>query len=99
MGLGIAKVHQETITQQLGDMSIIALNDFRTQRLIGTHHVPVLFRVELRGEFGGIHQVAEHDRELATFRFGWSEVRGEVYLDEGCVLSRRLLVSAGQAER
>ena len=67
MGVGIAKVHEEPITEQLGDMPIIALNDFGTDPLICTHHVPLVFRVELGGEFGGIHQVTEHHGELAAF--------------------------------
>ena len=47
MCLGIAKVHEETIPEQLGDMSIIALDDFGTDALIRTDHVPVVFGVEL----------------------------------------------------
>src|SRR5262245_5736364 len=52
-------------------MPIIALNNFRTSQLIGTDHFPVLFGIELTGKFSRLHQVAEHDRELATFSF-WS---------------------------
>ena len=51
-------------------MSIIALDDFSTDPLIRTDHVPVVFGVELGGEFGGVHQVTEHHRELAAFRVG-----------------------------
>ena len=82
MGLGIAKVDQESIPEQLGDMSIIALDDLGTDPLIRTHHVPVLFGVELGGECGGVHQVTEHHRELAPFGFG----RGR---DDWCGLALR----------
>ena len=67
MGLGIAKVHQESIPKQLGDMSIKALDDFGTGCLIRTDHVPIVFGVELRGECGGVDQVTEHHGELAAF--------------------------------
>ena len=70
MGLGIAEVHEETIPEQLGDMPIVALDDFRTSRFIGSDDVPVLFGVKLGRQFGRIHQVAEHDGELAPFSFG-----------------------------
>src|SRR6266852_3444753 len=51
VGNRITKVHQQTIPQELGDMPIVGMDDFRTRRLIGTDHVPVLFGVELGGEF------------------------------------------------
>jgi len=77
MGLGIAEVHQEPIPQELGNVSVKTLDDFRTNSLIGTDHLPRLFGVELRGQFGGIDQVAEHDCELTAFG-----LRG--VLDVGC---------------
>jgi hypothetical protein len=67
MGLRIAKVHQESIPEQLSDMPIVALDNLGTHPLICTHHVTPIFRVELRGQFGGIDQVAEYDRELPSF--------------------------------
>jgi hypothetical protein len=76
MRLGIPKIHQQSIPQELGNMSLIALDDCRTCRLIGTNNFPVLFGVELAGEFGGVHEVTEHHRELTAFSFwcvmvGW----------------------------
>ena len=44
---GIAKIDEESIPEQLGDMPIVALDNVGTHPLIGTDHVPVLFRVEL----------------------------------------------------
>ena len=70
MGLGIAKVDQETIPKELGDMSIKACDDFGTDCLIGTDHVPVVFGIELAKRVGGIDQVTEHHGELTAFRFG-----------------------------
>src|SRR5207253_2189907 len=70
MRLGIPKVDQETITQELGDMSIKTCDNLGADLLIDTDHVTPVFRVELGRQFGGIDQVAEHHRELATFRFG-----------------------------
>src|SRR5262245_27140475 len=68
MGVGIPKVHEETIPKELGDVSLVALDDFSADVLVGTHHVPIVFGIELRREFGGIDQVAEHDGELPSFR-------------------------------
>jgi hypothetical protein len=65
---GITKVHQQSIPEQLGDMSIVALNDFRTSRLIGTHDISVLFGIELGRECGGVHEVTKHHGQLAAFR-------------------------------
>jgi hypothetical protein len=48
-------------------MSIKAGNDLRTDPLIGTYDVPVLFGVKLAGQSGRAHQVTEHDGELAPF--------------------------------
>ena len=50
MGLRIAKIDEETITQELGNVSLKTLDDFSTRRLIGSDHVPVLFWVELAGQ-------------------------------------------------
>src|SRR6516165_2985142 len=68
MGVGIAEIDEQTVTEQLGDMSIKALNDFRTSTLVRTDDFAILFGIELGGEFGGIHEVAEHHCELPTFR-------------------------------
>ena len=67
MCLGIAKVHQEPVTKELGDMSIKASDDFLTDPLIRPDHVPILFRIESAGEGGGVHQVTKHHGELAAF--------------------------------
>src|SRR5215470_4643179 len=67
VSLGIAEIHQETIAQELGNMSVKTLDHFSTHGLIRTYHITPVFRVELAGEFRGIDQVAEHDGELTTF--------------------------------
>src|SRR5215831_8814591 len=72
MRQGIAKVHEKPISEQLGNMSIKACDDFRTSRLIGMDDFPVLFGIELGRESGRIDQITEHHGELATFRFGYT---------------------------
>jgi hypothetical protein len=69
MRLGIPKIHEEPIAEELGDMSVIALNHLSTGGLIRPDHVPVLFGIESAGEGGGIDEVTEHHRELTVFGF------------------------------
>src|SRR5215813_13668180 len=70
MGLGIPKIHQQSIAQKLRNVSVKTLDDFRADVLVCTHHVTPVFWVELDGESSGVHEVTEHDRELSTFRVG-----------------------------
>src|SRR5215475_11603123 len=70
MRLGIAKIDQETIAKKLGDVPIIALNDFRADALVGSDNIPKVFRVELSRELGGVHEVAEHHSQLPSFCVG-----------------------------
>jgi hypothetical protein len=63
-----AKVDQETIPEQLGDMPIVVLDNFGTHPLICTHHIPVLFGIESPCQGSCIYYIAEHDRELPSFR-------------------------------
>ena len=67
MGLGIAKIDEQPIAEILRDMPLKALDDLGTGGLIGPHHLPQVFRVELTGEHGRVHQVTEQDGELAAF--------------------------------
>src|SRR5215831_2986350 len=69
--LRVAKIDQETIPQELGNMSIVALDNVGTHPLICTHHVPVLFGVKLGGQGRRFYDVNEHDGELTAFRFGY----------------------------
>ena len=71
MGDWIPEVDQQAVTQVLGNMPIVPTDHFGAGRLIRTHHLPQLFRVELRGERGRAHEVTEHHCQLATFRLGW----------------------------
>src|SRR5215467_2314108 len=93
MGLRIAEIDEQTIPKELGDMPIVALNNFRTHLLICPYHVTPVFRVELRGQLGGIDQITEHGRELATFSFwcvwfeGWSNLRGLIVLHRTLLLN------------
>jgi hypothetical protein len=47
MRLGIAKIDQQTIAEELGDVPVIAANHLRTGGLVGTYHVSVHFGVEV----------------------------------------------------
>src|SRR5215510_1846989 len=76
MRLGLAKIDQQTIAQELRNVPVIAANHLRTGGLVGTDDFSVLFGVELGGEFGGINEVTKHHRKLSPFgfwdaRFGW----------------------------
>src|SRR5262245_37840197 len=60
MGLGVvAEIHEQPVTEQLGDMPIVALDNVGTHPLICPYHVPVLFGVELAGQHRGVHEVTE----------------------------------------
>src|SRR5262249_51455341 len=96
MCLGIPKVHEETIPKELGDVPVIALNHLRTGSLIRTDYVPVLFGVKLRRKLGGIDQVAEHHRELPSFRVGRRSSRERCDLQGGLMLGSRRLCWLGR---
>ena len=64
VGGRIAEVHQQAIAQMLGDMALIAADHRGAGGLIGTHHLAVLFGIELLRERGRAHQVTEHHRQL-----------------------------------
>src|SRR5215475_7965490 len=66
--LGIAEIDKQTVTEQLSDMPIVALNNCRTHLLIRTNHFSVLFGIKLAGKFRGINQVTKQQAELPSFR-------------------------------
>jgi len=68
MGLRIAKVDQEPVSEVLGNMAVKASDHLSTGLLIGAHHVSEVFGVELTGQDGGVYDIAKQDRELAAFR-------------------------------
>ena len=70
MGLGIAKVHQQAIAEILRNIPVKALDDRGAGLLVGPHHLAQVFRVELPGQAGRVHQVTEQHRELAAFGLG-----------------------------
>jgi hypothetical protein len=93
MGLGIAKVDKQTITQKLSGISLVALDDFRADVLVGTYHVPIVFGIELGGEFGGIHQITKHHSQLPSFRVRRRGSRERCNLRGVLFLGSRLLGS------
>jgi hypothetical protein len=42
MGLGVAKIDEETISEQLRNMPIVPLDNLGTHPLVGTDDVPIL---------------------------------------------------------
>ncbi len=70
MGRRVAKIDQQPITEVLGNMALVVLDDLGSGLLVGAHHGAQVFGVELAGELRGAHQVAEQHRELPAFRFG-----------------------------
>src|SRR2546425_3751043 len=98
--LGIPKVHQESISKELGDMPIVALDDLGTDPLVCTHYVPVLFGIKLRGEFSGIDEVTEHDGELTAFSLGSGRGnRRRGLLDRRLLLCQRRWGGLGRRSR
>src|SRR5262247_3803835 len=90
MCVGIAEIDEQTIAQELCNVSVKTLDDFRTCRLIGTDDFPVVFGVETAGECGGVHQVTEHDGQLTSFRVRRKCSRERGDLQGGLLLGRRL---------
>src|SRR5262245_20509042 len=76
MGHGIAEVDQESITQMLGNVTFMVLDDVGAGLLIALHHFPQLFWIELCRERGGAHQVTEHHRELTALGLGSARGKG-----------------------
>ena len=73
---GIAEVDEQAIAEILGDMPLKAGDHLGAGVLIGPHHLAQVFRVELAGEGGRVHEVTEQHGELAAFglrcgRGGW----------------------------
>ena len=65
---GIAEVDEQAIAEILRDMPLKAGDHLGAGLLIGPHHLAEVFRVELAGERGRVHQVTEQHGELAPFR-------------------------------
>jgi hypothetical protein len=82
MRLGIAKVDQQPIAQILSNMALEAGDHLGARLLIGPDHFAPVFRVELAGEHGGVHQVTEQHRQLAAF--GLRRMRGGWWGFDGC---------------
>jgi hypothetical protein len=86
VGLGITEIDKQSIAEILRDIAIIMRDDLGSGLLIGLDDVMEIFGIELGGELGRAHQVAEHHRELAAF--GAWNLQGR----RRCSLGRLLLV-------
>src|SRR5215831_13254356 len=69
MGLGIPKVHEESIPKELSGVTFIACDDLRTDCLVCSYDIPIVFGIKEAGELGRLHQITEHHRQLPSFRF------------------------------
>jgi hypothetical protein len=67
MGLRIAKIDQEAITEILCNMAIKVPDDLCTRGLIGPHDRTQIFRIKLPSQSCGVNQIAEQDSELTAF--------------------------------
>src|SRR5215471_1633366 len=92
MRLRIAKVDQQPITQILRNVAVKALDHLRTGGLIGLDYLPQVFWVELTGEDGRIHQIAEQDGELTALSVGRM---GDVSSSGGWDIRHRWSLSRG----
>src|SRR4030095_15553805 len=63
----VAEVDEQAIAEILRDIPLKAGDQLSASLLIGAHHLVQLFRVELAGEDGRVHQVTEQHGELAAF--------------------------------
>ena len=70
MRQGVAEVDKQAIAEILRDMPVKAGDHFGIRVLIGVHHLAKVFRIELTGERGRVHEVTEQHGELAAFRLG-----------------------------
>ena len=62
--LRIAEVHQQAVAQIARDVSIETHDPRGTRIVVGVQDLGELFRVDPLRQRGGVHDVAEHDREL-----------------------------------
>src|SRR5262245_33703057 len=65
-------------------MALKAGDHLGTRVLIGPHHVAQVFRIELAGKWGRVHQVTKQHSELAPFSVGSNRCdRGRGWLRQG----------------
>src|SRR5262245_17947701 len=97
MCVGVPKVHQQSIAQELSNVTVKTSDNLGANLLIRTYHVTPVFRVELAGELRRVHEVAEHDGQLSSFSIanrrcsrGRFNTRGWLFLYSRrlCCLSR-----------
>src|SRR4029453_18119183 len=76
VGLRIAEVDKEPITEVLGNMPLIASDHLGAGLLIGAHYLAQVFGVKLAREGGGVHQITKQHRQLAAFGIGYRRCGG-----------------------
>jgi hypothetical protein len=65
--LGIAKVDEQAIARVLRHIAVKGLDRRHCDRLVGAHHGPIVFRIQLLSEARRANQIAKHHRELTAF--------------------------------
>jgi hypothetical protein len=65
-----AKVDQQAVSEILGHMAFVLVDDVSGGLLIGADHFTQLFRIELLGEGGRVGEIAEHHGQLPPFGLG-----------------------------
>jgi hypothetical protein len=68
MRLRIAEIDQHPVAHVFGDKAIEAADRLGHGAVIAPDQLPQILRIEPRRERGRADEVAEHDRQLATFR-------------------------------
>jgi hypothetical protein len=63
----VTEVHEQSVTEVLGDVAAKALDDAIAHLLIGLHYVAQDLRIEPCGELRRANEVAEQHCELPTF--------------------------------
>ncbi len=68
--LGPAEVHHQPIAKVLCDVPLETGHNLAAGTLIGPHDFAQLLRIELTGQLGRAHEVAEHHGQLPALRMG-----------------------------
>jgi len=70
VGLWIAEVDEQAVTQMLRDMSLEAIDNLATGFLVRAYHLAQILWIQLLRQLSRTHQVAEHHGQLPALGFG-----------------------------
>ena len=86
LGLGIAEVHQQTVAQVLGHVPAVTLDGLFAGLVVALEQLAILLWVELGGQPGRAHDVAEHHGDLSKL----GVIRGRRGSKRGSTLTAEL---------